>query len=375
MTQKAYKYRFYPTTEQESLLRQTLGCVRLVYNKALAARTEAWYENQERIGFPQTSKMLTAWKKEEDLSFLKDVAAVPLQQGLRHLQVAFGNFFAKKASYPNFKKKRNGGSAEFTRTAFRFKNGEVFLAKSKEPLDIIWSRQIPKGIEPSTLTVKLSPAGRWTVSLLCDVEIEKLPKLDTEVGIDLGISSLATLSTGEKISNPRNYNKKFSRLRKAQKALSRKKKGSANRYKARIRVAKIHAEIADARKDHLHKLTTRLIRENQVIVVETLAVKNMVKNHRLAKAISDCSWGELVRQLEYKAKWYGRDLVKIDQWFPSSKRCSSCHHVVDKLPLNIRQWKCPKCGVSHDRDINAAINILAVGKAVLVCGASVRLAK
>jgi len=372
MTQRAYKFRFYPTPEQEDLLRRTLGCVRLVYNKALAARVEGWYERQERIGYKQTSAMLTAWKKEENLSFLKEVSCVPLQQGLRHLQKAFGNFWAGRAKYPNFKKKRNGGSAEFTKSAFKYRDGQIYLAKCSEPLPIRWSRQLPDGVEPSTATIKLSPAGRWTISLLVDVDIEPLPKVDKEIGLDLGISALVTLSDGEKILNPKGFKAKYRKLRKAQKALSRKQKGSNNRHKARLRVARVHAEIADARKDHLHKLTTRLIRENQTIAVEDLAVKNMVKNHKLAQAISDASWSELVRQLEYKAEWYGRMLVKIDRWFPSSKRCNSCGHTVDKLPLNIREWTCLSCGEKHDRDVNAAVNILAAGLAVSVCGASVR---
>lgn len=372
MTQKAFKYRFYPTFEQETLLRRTIGCTRLVYNRALSERTQAWYERQERVGYIETSAMLTVWKKEEELQFLNEVSCVPLQQGLRHLQGAFTNFFAGRAKYPNFKKKRNGGSAEFTKSAFRFKDGQVFLAKSTEALPIRWSRQLPAGCEPSTITVKLSPSGRWSVSLLVDTEIEPLPESPNSVGIDLGITSLVALSTGEKVANPKGFKAKRAKLRRVQKALSRKQKGSNNRYKARLKVAKVHEQISDARKDFLHKLTTQLVRENQTIAVEDLAVKNMVKNHKLALAISDASWGELVRQLEYKCDWYGRNFVRIDRWFPSSKRCGHCGHVVEKLPLNIREWDCPKCGAHHDRDINAAKNILAAGLAVSVCGAGVR---
>ncbi|MGB6169214.1 MAG: RNA-guided endonuclease TnpB family protein [Geitlerinemataceae cyanobacterium] len=372
MTQRAFKYRFYPTTEQETLLRRTIGCTRLVYNRALATRTEAWYERQERVGYVESSAMLTTWKKEDDLSFLNEVSCVPLQQGLRHLQKAFANFWAGRAKYPTFKKKRNGGSAEFTKSAFKFKDGQIFVAKSAEPLPIVWSRNLPEGAEPSTITVKLSPAGRWTVSLLVDVEIEPLPESPNSVGIDLGITSWVALSTGEKVANPKGFKAKRRKLRKAQKSLSRKVKGSNNRYKARLKVAKVHAEISDARKDFLHKLTTRLVRENQTIAVEDLAVKNMVKNRKLSQVISDASWGELVRQLEYKCDWYGRNFVKIDRWFPSSKRCGHCGHVVDKLPLTIRSWTCPKCETEHDRDVNAAKNILAAGLAVSVCGANVR---
>ncbi len=349
-----------------------MGCARLVYNRALALRTDAWYNDQKRVGYSETSASLTEWKKNESLSFLNEVSCVPLQQGLRHLQTAFSNFFAGRANYPTFKKKRNGGSAEFTKSAFKWKDGQLFLAKCLEPLNIRWSRTLPDGVVPSTVTVKLSPAGRWTVSLLTDVEIEPLPTSLNQVGMDLGITSLIALSTGKKVVNPKGFKAKRAKLNRAQKALSRKQKGSNNRYKARIKVAKVHAEISDARKDFLHKLTTQLVRENQTIAVEDLAVKNMVKNRKLAKSISDASWGELVRQLEYKCDWYGRNFVKIDRWFPSSKRCGSCGHIVDQLPLNIREWDCPNCEIHHDRDINAAKNILAAGLAVKVCGANIR---
>jgi putative transposase len=257
-------------------------------------------------------------------------------------------------------------------SAFKFKDGQVYLAKSTQALPIRWSRTLPDGATPSTLSVKLAPSGRWSVSLLVDVEIEALPKTDNQVGIDLGVTSLLTLSTGEKIANPKGFKAKYRKLRRAQKSLSRKQKGSNNRHKARLKVAKVHQKITDARKDNLHKLTTRLVRENQTITVEDLAVKNMIKNPKLALAISDASWGELVRQLDYKCDWYGRTLIKIDRWFPSSKRCGNCGHIVDKMPLNIREWDCPNCGMHHDRDINAAKNILAAGLAVSVCGATVR---
>lgn len=371
--EKAYRYRFYPTAEQEQILRRTIGCVRLVFNRALAARTEAWYEKQERVDYVQSSAMLTQWKKVDDLQFLNEVSCVPLQQGLRHLQTAFTNFFAGRAQYPNFKKKRSGGSAEFTKSAFRWKDGQVYLAKCSEPLPIKWSRQLPARCEPSTITVRLEPSGRWFVSLrINDPTDQTMQPVDSAVGLDVGISSLVTLSTGEKIANPKAYGAHYQRLSKAQKSLSRKQKASRNRDKARLKVARLQAKISDSRKDHLHKLTTRLIRENQTIVVEDLAVKNMVKNPKLARAISDAAWSELVRQLEYKAKWYGRNLVKIDRWFPSSKRCGNCGHIVDKLPLNVREWDCPNCGTHHDRDINASRNILAVGHTVTVCGANIR---
>ena len=341
MTQKSFKYRFYPTPEQETLLRKTMGCARLVYNRVLAARTEAWYERQERVGYAETSTMLTNWKKQEDLQFLNEVSCVPLH---------------------------HGGNAEFTKSAFKWKDGKVFLAKCTQPLDIRWSRELPEGAEPSTITVKLSPSGRWTVSMLVDVEIETLPESQESIGLDFGITSLMALSNGEKIANPKTFKAKRRKLRKFQKVLSRKKKGSNNHRKARLKVAKVHAEISDARHDFLHKLTTRLVRENQVIAVEDLSVNNIVKNRKLALSISDASWGEIVRQLEYKCHWYGRTFAKIDRWFPSSKRCEHCGYVVDRLPLNVREWDCPKCSTHHDRDLNAAKNILAAGLAVNVCG-------
>ena len=371
--ERAFKYRFYPTPEQETLLRRTLGCVRLVYNRALAARTEAWYQRQERIGYSQSSAMLTEWKQEEELSFLNEVSSVPLQQGLRHLQTAFSNFWSGRAQYPNFKKKRNGGSAEFTKSAFKFREGQVYLAKCSEALPIRWSRTLPKGAEPSTITVKLEPSGRWSVSLLVNDEtIQPLPQVDKAVGIDAGITSLVTTSDGEKVANPKPFAKLYQKLKRAQKRLSRKHKGSRNRDKARLKVARVHAQIRDARQDFLHKLTTRLVRENQSIVAESLAVKNMVKHRKLARAISDAGWGELTRQLAYKAAWYERNFVQLDRGFPGSKTCSKCGHKVDSLPLNIREWDCPQCDAHHDRDVNAALNHLAAGLAVLVCGATVR---
>lgn len=371
--QRAFRYRFYPTPEQESLLRRTLGCVRLVYNRALDARSTAWATESKSISYLQTSAMLTGWKKQDDLEFLNEVSSVPLQQCLRHLQAAFSNFFSKRAKYPNFKKKRNGGSAEFSSSGFRWRDGQLFLAKCSEPLPIRWSRQIPEGCTPSTVTVSLSPAGRWHVSLLVDDHtIQQLPTVESCVGVDLGLKSLLITSEGEAIKNPRSFNQHRKRLAKAQKALARKQKGSRNRQKAWERVARIHARITDSRRDHLHKLTTRLVKENQLIAVEDLCVKGMLRSKRYSRSIADAAWGELVRQLEYKASWYGRTFVKVDRFFPSSKTCSACGHVMEAMPEGIRDWDCPSCGVHHDRDINAAKNVLAAGLAVAACGAPVR---
>ena len=371
--QRAFRYRFYPTPEQESLLRRTIGCCRLAYNKALAARTEGYFQRGERISYAQTDRLLTGWKKEESLHFLNEVSSVPLQQALRHLQTAFGNFWDKRTAYPTFKKKRGGGSATYTRSAFRFRDGQVFLAKCSEALPIRWSRQLPAGVEPSSVVVSLHPSGRWHISLkVDDPTIQPLPPVERSIGLDAGISALVTDSDGNTVANPRTSNRFQQRMRRAQKALSRKVKGSNNRHRAKVRVARTHARIADIRQNHLHQLSTRLIRENQTIVVEDLNIRGMVKNHRLARAISDASWSELMRQLSYKAEWYGRKLVKVDRFFPSSKTCSACGHLLNKLPLQIRSWECPSCGATHDRDHNAARNILAAGLAVEVCGASVR---
>jgi putative transposase len=369
---RAFKYRFYPTNEQAAELSRTFGCVRLVYNKALEERTRAWYLERRRVSYADSSAMLTGWKKTEELAFLAEVSSVPLQQALRHLQAAFGNFFAKRAEYPTFKsKKKSRKSAEYTRSGFTFRDGKLTLAKMAEPLDIVWSRPLPEGSEPSTVTVSQDAAGRWFVSMLCEDVIPDIQATHTAVGIDAGITSLVTLSTGEKVTNPKHERRDRERLAKAQRNLARKVKGSANRNKARLKVARVHARIADRRRDFLHKLTTRLVRETQTIVIEDLTVRNMLKNHKVARAVSDASWTELRSFLEYKSAWYGRELVVIDRWFPSSKLCGACGTVREELPLNVREWTCD-CGTVHDRDVNAARNILAAGLAASACGDGVR---
>ncbi|MFJ8966124.1 RNA-guided endonuclease InsQ/TnpB family protein [Lentzea sp. NPDC102401] len=370
---RAFKYRFYPTDVQAAELARTFGCVRMVYNLALQARTEAWNLRQERVGYNTTSAMLTTWKHTDELAFLNDVSSVPLQQTLRHLQAAFVNFWAKRARYPRFKsRKRSRASAEYTRSAFRFRDGVLTLAKMAEPLEVRWSRPLPAGAVPSTVTVSRDPAGRWFVSLLCeDTGVIPLSPADSAVGIDLGLDHLLVLSTGEKILNLRPERRDRLALAKAQRASSRKQRGSNNMVKARTKVARIHARIADRRSDHLHKVTTRLVRENQTLVIEDLAVSNMVGNRRLARAIADAGWRQFRRMLEYKASWYGREVVVLDRWFPSSKLCSACGARAAAMPLHVRVWTCD-CGTKHDRDVNAACNILAAGLAATVCGADVR---
>lgn len=372
VVKRAYKYRFYPSPGQAEELSRTFGCVRKVWNLALEARSTAWYQRQERVSYVQSSAMLTEWKRSDDLAYLNEVSSVPLQQALRHLQGAFAAFWEKRSRYPKFKsRKRSRASAEYTRSAFRYQGGQLTLAKMTAPLDIRWSRPLPDGAEPSTVTVSRDAAGRWFVSLLCQCPTEPLAAQDAVVGIDAGLISLVTLSTGEKVASPRHERADRARLARAQRNLSRKAKGSANRAKARVKVARVHARITDRRRDFLHKLSTRLVRENQAVVIEDLGVRNMLRSHCLARAISGAAWAELRGMLEYKCEWYGRELVVIDRWFPSTKLCAACGTVAERLPLNIRQWECA-CGAVHDRDVNAARNIKAAGLAVLACGGGVR---
>jgi putative transposase len=371
---RAFKYRFYPTPAQAAELQRTFGCVRLVYNRALEARSVAWRDERRRVSYAESSAMLTAWKSDPDLAFLGDVSSVPLQQSLRHLQAGFVAFWDKRARYPCFKRKRGRQSAEYTRSAFRWRNGQLTLAKMTEPLGIVWSRPLPDGAEPSTVTVSRDPAGRWFCSILVETQVEPLPPNDRAVGVDAGIMSLVTLSTGEKIPNPRHERRDRARLAREQRRLARKQKGSNNRARQRRKVARVHARIVDRRRDMLHQLTTRLVRENQAVVIEDLSVRNMLANHRLARAISDAAWSQLRTMLAYKCRWYGRELVVIDRWFPSSKVCSACGALQDTMPLGIREWTCP-CGTIHDRDVNAARSILAAGLAVTACGDGVRPAR
>ena len=364
----AYRFRFYPTPEQADVLNRTFGCVRVVYNRARAMRETAWAERKERCGFKQTNAMLTALKKQPAFAWLNAVSSVPLQQALRHLDTAYRNFFQRRAHYPQFRRKDGPQSAEFTKSGFRYRDGALTLAKMAEPLAVVWSRGLPSA--PSTVTVTREPDGRWYVSCRVVAFTETLEGGDS-VGLDLGLKDLAVLSTGEKIANPRHLAKRQKRLAREQRRLARKQKGSKNRAKARLNVARAHAAVRPARHDFLHKLSTRLIRENQTVCVETLLVKGMLKAKRHSKSIADAGWGELIRMLAYKAAWYGRTLVKIDRFYPSTKTCSACGTTGHALTLSDRAWTCPDCGAHHDRDHNAARNILAAGLAVTACGEGV----
>lgn len=368
----AYRYRFYPTPEQRLNLAQTFGCVRYVFNWALRIRSDAYHTEGKTLRYNDTSSKLTDLKKRDDHAWLNDVSSVPTQQTLRHLEKAYTNFFQGRARFPSFKSKRHKQSAAYTTSAYRLKDSGmkgqplVYLAKQSDPLKIRWSRPLPS--MPKTVTVTRDTAGRYFVSFRVVVMLKTLPPKTKAVGLDMGLTHTVITSDGWKVHNPKYLKLDLAKLRRAQKSLSRKQNGSSNREKARHRVAKIHAKIADRRSDYMHKLTTKLVRENGLICVETLRVANMLKNGRLARSIADVSWSEIMRQLEYKAEWYGRDLVKINQWYPSSKRCSDCGHVQSEMPLSVREWICPECGVEHDRDVNAARNILAAGQAVVASG-------
>jgi putative transposase len=366
---RGFHYRFYPSPEQQIALAKAFGCARYVYNWALHLRSEAWQQRQERVSYNATSAALTKLKATPEVAWLNEVSCVPVQQSLRHLQTAFVNFWKNGAQYPTFKKKENRQSVEFTRSGFQWENGQLTLAKIGR-LKIRWSRSFAAA--PTTVHVSRTPAARYYVSFRVDEALTVMPKAAGAIGIDLGLTAFAAFSDGSKHPAPRPLRRKMAQLKRAQKALSRKRKGSRNRSKAKLRVAKIHQKINDIRRDDLHQLSTRLIRENQTITVEDLNVRGMMRNHALAGAIADSGWGEFVRQLEYKSEWYGRTFVRIDRWFPSSRQCSACGAVADSLPLAVRFWNCSACGAGHDRDVNAARNILAEGLSVTARGGSVR---
>ena len=338
---RGFEYRFYPTPEQKISLAKTFGCARYVYNYALNLRSRAWKERQERINYAATSTALTELKRQPEVAWLNEVSSVPVQQSLRHLQTAFVNFWQNGAAYPNFKKRDGRQSAEFTHSGFQWDGKTLKLAKIGK-VNVRWSRQFVA--QPSTIHVSRTPAGRYYVSFRVDEPLPVLPEASGQVGVDLGLTCFAALSDGAKHQSPRPLRRKMAQLKRAQKALSRKRKGSKNRSKAKLRVAKIHQKISDIRRDDLHKLSTRLVRENQTIAIEDLNVRGMMANHSLAGAIGDSGWSELARMLEYKSAWHGRTFVRIDRWFPSSKTCSACGVVAASLPLSVRFWSCGACG-------------------------------
>lgn len=369
MAFKAYKFRIYPTPEQETVLRKTIGCCRYVYNQALELRREAWVRSKESVSYEQTTKVLTESKKDPETAWLREASSVALQQSLRNLDTAFVNFFRKRARYPKFKKKSNGGSARFVGNSFRLKGGDFYLAKNKLPVKVAWSQELP--CEPSQCNVTLNASGQWHVSFLCEYEPTYPPKTNKKVGIDLGIETFATLNDGRKFKMPDSVRKSRKHLAKLQRQHSKKKLGSKNREKARRKFARKHQRVTNIRTDFLHKLSTSIIRENQTVMIEDLEVASMNKgkrkNRNLNRAVGEQGWRQFRTMLEYKSAWYGRELVVIDRFFPSSKTCSCCGKE-SKFGLGVRNWEC-SCGAKHDRDVNAAKNILAAGYAVSACGA------
>lgn len=344
--------------------------MRFVWNWALRTRSDA-YRAGERMGYPATDKALTALKQTPEHIWLNEVSSVPLQQTLRDLQVAFSNFFDKRAKYPSFKRKESRQSANYTERGFSFNADKRVLKLAKiGAVKVKWSRKtIPN---PSSIRLIRSATGKFYVSLVVETLPAPLPETGQNIGIDFGISRLATLSNGERISNPKYGNKWQKRLAFYQKRLARATKGSNRRAKAKRHVARIHEKIQNSRADNLHKFSTDIVRRFDTICVEDLNLRGMVKNHSLARSLHDAGIGSAIRLLQEKSGRYGKVVVKIDRWYPSSKACSCCGHIAEKMPLQVREWTCPECGVIHDRDENAAVNILAVGHTVSAHGGTVR---
>ena len=373
----AVKYRFYPTLSQETLLAQSFGCARKVWNLVLAASNDKYEKMGKSFSAKERNKYLTEIKKMKEHSYLKDVSSVCLQQKIIHLGKALDAFFAKRAGFPVFKKKHHLQSITMMKNSIKMESGRLYMAKNTEPLDLKLSKEFPLNF--SSATISKTTSGKYYISFVYEKEITALPVSQNKCGIDLGLKDFLVFDNGVKIANEKKYlayesKMKFLQRKLAKLDIKRKKLGlsvkeqNKNRNKLKTKIAKLHEKISNIRKDNLHKITKNIINESQLICVESLQIKNMIKNRRLARAISDASWGEFIRQLKYKSEWHGRTLVKLDKFYPSSKTCSACNYIMPKLPLNIREWSCPKCNTSHDRDINAAINIRTNGQLGIASG-------
>ncbi len=365
MVNKAFKFRIYPNQEQRQGLAKQSGASRFVYNHFLRQRIDFYAqhkgEKKQGLNFFDTSKALTELKKQPEFEWLKESNAQSLQSSLRHLDRAYNNFFNKRGEFPKFKSKRSK-QAFTVPQAFKLDAERKRLSIPKMGEIKIIPHRAVEGISKS-VTISKTASGKYFASLLCEVEIHSpKPTNQNEIGIDLGLKSFAVTSSGERIESPKFFRKSEAKLAHLQRRLSRKQKGSNRREKAKLKVARIHEKIANQRVDFLHKLSRRLVDENQAIYVEDLAVKNMVQNHCLAKSISDSGWSEELRQLEYKATWYSSHLGKVDRFFPSSKRHHACGWINEDLKLSDREWVCQGCGEVVDRDLNAAQNILIFGK-------------